>query len=256
MKTFINNFVERIRSDKCRNIINKCGIFVILFYYFVGLLSYITVPITPIYRLFVSSSGFAVAIRILLIAIVLIYSILVVIANKEKIKWHWVVIFVSLLFCCLISIIISPSKYELIYQEALYGVVHKKTISPGFTKNLIMYFSSLADFVFAFCILFILPIVINNKKQILYLLLPIVVICLFECLYSIVKEKDVYLYLIQNPNDIFGGYGHEIKATFVSKQDWGAFLGISFTSAFFSLSIVGTILTCLIKSSLAGYSFA
>lgn len=225
--------VETIRNKVDKNLINKLGIAVIIIYYFLGLLSYIIVPFTQIYKLFVSSSPVAIVIRALMIFMIVVYSLFVLITYKEKIKWRWAVVFASILLLTGLSILISPLTYQYIYTEDLYKVVHVVTLNPGVTRTAVMYFSSICDFVFAFCALFILPLVINDKKKLLYLLIPIVIIGLGECCYSIIKERSNYVYLFTHPDDPYSGYGHDIGATFGNKEDWGAFLTVSYSSASF-----------------------
>ena len=74
-----------------------------------------------------------------------------------------------------------------------------------------------------------------TKKKLLFLLLPIVIIGVLECGYSAIFEKDTYIYMFNHPDDPFGGYNHEIGATFGNKEDWGAFLSVCFVSAFSSI---------------------
>lgn len=232
MITKITNFIENKLSDKLMVIL---GFAILGTFYFVGLLSYITVPIKPIYKLLVSSSTLAVVLRAVMCGLVCLYSIVLVIKYKLKIKWTWLVIFCAVLLMTLIAILISPLSYRYMYVESLYKVVHVVELNPGLTRTIIMYLSSIADFAFAFCIVFILPSIIHDKKKLLFILIPIVVICLFECAYSIIKEKDTYIYLINHPDDPFGGYNHDIGATFGNKEDWGAFLTVATCSSIFSI---------------------
>lgn len=230
--TKIVDFIRNKISDKAMAIM---GVALLGTYYFVGLLSYITVPIKPIYRVLTSSSMVAIILRALMCAFVCLFCIVIVIKYKQKIKWGWLVIFCFVLFMTLISILISPMTYEYMFSESLYKVVHIVLLNPGIPKTIVMYLSSVADFAFAFCILFIMPTVINDKKKLLFILLPIVAIGLFECCYSLVVEKENYLYLLNHPDDPFGGYNNDIGATFGNKEDWGAFLTVSFVSAVASI---------------------
>ena len=232
----IQNFIKEKISDKAMVII---GISLLCIYYFVGLLSYITYPIKSIYKMLVSTSILAIFLRAFLCLLVVLYSIIIVIKYKPKIKWNWLIIFSFSLLMTLVSILISPMTYEYLYVESLYKVVHAVRINPGLPKTIVMFLSSIADFTFAFCILFILPNVINDKRKLLFLLLPIIVICLAECCYSFLVERDCYLYMLSHPDDPFGGYGNEVGASFGNKEDWGAFLMISISSSVASIIFLG-----------------
>ena len=227
----IKSFPDWIRNHISVNVVNKMAIVVILVYYYIGLMSYITTPIPFIYRYFKPSSGVAIGLRAFMTALICLYSILVLIVYKKKFPWKWLVIFAFVLGGTLFAMLISPQTYRYIYVENLYKVVHWVQLSQGTERNIVMFLSAIADFAFAFCALFILPFVINDKKQMLILFVPIVIIGLLECGYSILKEKDTYIYLFTHPDDIYGGYNHDIGATFGNKEDWGAFLTLSFTCA-------------------------
>lgn len=233
----IVGFIDNKISDKLMIIL---GFVILGVFYYIGLLSYITAPIKSIYRLLVSSSTLAVVLRAFTCGLVCLYSILLVVKYRLKIKWSWLVIFCSVLLLTLIAILISPLTYKYIFVEQPYKVVYLVELNPGLTRSIVMYLSSIADFAFAFCIMFILPSIIHDKKKILYIVLPIVAICLFECCYSILKEKDSYIYLINHPDDPFGGYNNEIGATFGNKEDWGAFLTVSTCVAIFSIYTIKT----------------
>lgn len=233
--SFLNIVIERIRTYFPKDKVNKFSIIVILIYYYIGLLSYITVPIRPIYHFFTSGSSVAVVIRAAMTAMLILYSLLVVFVNEEKIQWKWAVVFVYILLFTLISTIISPQTYNYVYiSSGNYGVIYWVQASTGFNRLFTMYLSSISDFALAFCFLFILPIVINNRKQMLILLFPIVLIGLAECGYSLIKEKEEYIKLINFTDPQFGGYNIVIGASFGNKQDWGAFATVAFTCSIVS----------------------
>ena len=229
--TLYNNVCNWIISHIKISVVNKIAVIVILIYYYIGLLSYITVPFPQIFRLFKPNSGIAIGLRAFMVAIICLYSLLVLCVYKKKFPWRWLVAFSFVLLGTLFTMIISPQVYKYVYIESLYKVVHLVQLSQGLNKNIVMFLSAIADFAFAFCALFIMPYALNNKRQLLFLLVPIVFIGCLECCYSIIKEKDIYIYLINNSDDIFGGYGHEAGATFGNKEDWGAFLTLSFVCA-------------------------
>ena len=228
------NFINNL-SDKTIEIV---GIVLLVVYYFVGLLSYITATVHSINRFFTNGSTSAVIIRAFLCLLICAYCLIVVLKYRLKIKWAWLVIFGFLLAMTFISIVISPIEYHYMFVENLYKVVHVLDISPGTSYSIIMFLSSAADFVFGFCLLFILPFVINKPKKLLFLLLPIVLVGILECAYSAIKEKDIYTFLLNNPDDPFGGYGHEAGATFGNKEDWGAFLTVAFASSLASIFFI------------------
>ena len=234
--TIVNKTLDWIRNHFDKDKVNKFSIVVITIYYYVGLLSYITVPIKPIYRLFTSGSSVAVVVRVLMTAMMVLYCLLVVIVNREKAQWKWVMVFVYILLLTLLSAALSPQKYNYIYiSKRNYNTIYWVQASAGFNRLLTMYLSSVSDFALAFCFLFILPIVVNNKKHMFVLLLPIVFVGLLECGYSIIKEKGEYIKLIKMVDPQYGGYNISIGATFGNKEDWGSFLTVAFCSAVFSL---------------------
>ena len=237
--TLINKTIDWIRKHFRKDKVNSFSIIVILLYYYIGLLSYITTPIRPIYHLFTSSSSVAVLLRALMTALVCLYSLLVVIVNREKIQWKWAVIFIYILLFTLISTAISPQTYNYIYiSNSNYQTIYWVQASSGFKRLFTMYLSSVSDFALAFCFLFILPLVVNNKKQIMILTLPIVIIGLLECVYSIIVERGEYIKLLNYTNPEYGGYNINIGASFGNKQDWGAFATVSFISALMSFFLI------------------
>ena len=247
----IRSFIYNKISDKAMLYI---GIVLLCVFYFIGLLSYITVPVPALFRLFKSSSILAILLRAFTCGLICLYSILVIFKYKPKIKWSWLVIFCFVLLSTLVCILISPLTYEYMYVEELYKVVHVVILNPGLGRTVVMFLSSIADFAFAFCILFVLPYVLNDKKKLLWLLLPIVAIGLLECCYSLFKERDLYIYLFNHPDDPFGGYGHEVGATFGNKEDWGAFLTVAISSSLCSIFFLGKTTKEFILKILLGVS--
>jgi len=236
MMEFINNSRNWIINHFSKDKVNRFSIVVIMVYYYVGLLSYITVPIKPVYRLFTSGSSVAVVVRALMTAMMVLYCLLVVIVNKEKIQWKWAIVFTYILLFTLLSTAISPQTYNYIYEsESNYGTVYWVQVSTGLNRLFTMYLSSISDYALAFCFLFILPIVINNRKQVLSLTLLIVVIGLLECGYSIIRERGEYIKLINMVDPQYSGYNINIGATFGNKEDWGAFATVAFCSTLASL---------------------
>lgn len=222
-------------SDKA---VLNTGICLLCAYYFIGLLSYITVPIKSIFKLFVSSSPLAVALRAFMCGLVVLYSILVILKYKLKIKWNWLIIFTFTLFMTFICILLSPSTYDYSYVADLYKVVHVIHLESSSGRTAVMFLSSIADFIFAFCIMFVLPFVINDKKKLLFLLIPIVIIGVLECGYSAIVEKDKYLYMFNHPDDPYGGYNNGVGATFGNKEDWGSFLIVAISASVASFFFV------------------
>ena len=237
MTALVNKSCNWIRTHFPKDRVNKLSVIVIMVYYYLGLLSYITVPIKPIYRLFTSGSSVALIIRAVMTAIMCLYCLLVIIVNREhKIQWKWMIVFIYILLFTLLSAALSPQTYNYIYvSQGNYNVVYWVQASTGFNRLFTMYLSSISDFALAFCFLFILPIVFNNKKQLLILLLPIVFIGLFECCYSIIKEREEYIKLINMVDPQYGGYNIGIGATFGNKEDWGAFATVAFVSTIGSI---------------------
>ena len=230
------SFIQNKISDRAMKI---AAIVLICVYYFIGLMSYITVPIKPIYSLFVSTSLFAVILRAVMCAIICLFSLIVLFKYNLKMPWKWFVLFCFILFMTLICILISPMVYEYMYVENLYKVIDVIRLNPGIKQTAVSYLSSIADFAFAFCILFILPYMYQDKKKLLWLLLPIIGIAVLECFYSIIKERAAYIAFFKDPGNPNSGYALNIRATFVSKQDWGAFLGVAFASSLSCFFILG-----------------
>ena len=236
MKQKITSFIREKISDRAMGAI---GIGLLCFYYFIGLVSYIATPIRPIMRLLGSSSPLSVALRAFTCALIVLFSIIIIIKYKPKIKWAWLVLLGFALLMTLFSILISPAYYDYMFVESAYKVVHVVHEDPGAGRTIIMFLSSVADFLFAFCIMFVLPYVVNDKKKLLWLLLPIIIIGVLECGYSALKEKDIYLYMFNNPDDPFGGYNNGVGATFGNKEDWGSFLMVAIASSFASIFFLG-----------------
>ena len=236
--TLVNNSLDWVRNHFDKNKVNRFSIVVILAYYYIGLLSYITNPWWSIYRFFISSNPIALVVRALMTALICFYSVLIIIVNNEKIKWKWMIIFIYILLFTLISTAISPQTYTYVYVSKLYNIVHKVTVSPGWSSIFKMYLSSISDFAVAFCLLFVFPLVINNKNQIILLLVPIAFIGVIECVYSAVVEKGEYIKLFEMIGSQYGGYEIGIGATFGNKQDWGAFATVSYVSCLISFVLI------------------
>ena len=222
-----NRIFKKITGKVNVDVILKIFMVVILLYYFLGLLSYATVPIKPIYRLFTSSSSVAVIVRAFMTGLICVYSILLLIYKKIKVNWKFLCIFCFVLFCTLVGAIISPMSYKYIYVHSLYKTVYHINLTATYSRTLSLYLSSISDFALAFCFMFVLPYAVKDKKQLLWLLVPIVILGVMECAYSLIKEKDIYIYLLKNSTNEFGGYDVRICATFDSKEEFGSFLTLS-----------------------------
>ena len=222
-----------IQNHFDKKIINNSYPFVFLAYYALGMMSYVMYPWPSISQLFISTGSLAVIVRVIMLFIIGLYSLVVLVVNKVSFEWKWFILFIYILLFTLISLAISPAAYDYVYEANLYQIMHKAHVEPGFGRVLTMYFSSISDFFIAFCFLFILPHAINKKRIIIWLLIPIVILCVIECLYSIIFERQDYIDLIRMVDPQYSGYTIKIRATFVSKQDWGAFLTIAFISSMY-----------------------
>ena len=240
MNSLMKIVTEWVRKHLKAEKVNSFSIVIILSYYYIGLLSYITAPIKPIYHLFTSGSTVAIVLRALTTALICIYCLLVVIVNQEKVKWKWLIIFIYILLFTLLSTSISPQTYNYMYISSTnYGTIYWVQASAGTRRLFTMYLSSISDFALAFCFLFILPVAIKNKKQLLLLTLPIVLIGIGECMYSVVRERSEYIKLFNMIDPQYKGYNINICASFGDKEVWGAFATVAFCSSIVSIFLVG-----------------
>ena len=236
MKDKFASFVENKLTDKVMQII--CVV-LFLAYYFIGMMSYATAPIKPLYSLLVSSSTLAVVLRAFLCGLICLFSLLILYKYKLKFQWKWFILFIAVLLFNLFAIILSPLTYKYLHVEGLYKVVHIIELNPGLGTVVVMYLSALADFALAFCMLFILPTVFHDKKKILWIVLPVVLFGLLECSYSLIVERANYVYRLSHLDDPNTGYTHVVHATFGNKEDWGSFLTVAFCCSLVSLLFLG-----------------
>lgn len=232
-------FLEKCKTEKGKRIINFIAPFVLILYLLIGISAYINwFPGSAKY--FYSSSLSGILIRILSTFLLVGYSLIVLIANEQKLQYRWLLVFGFVLLMCLVSIFISEHHFYFTYKTSLYGFLASKEIIVGYKTLISMYLSSFSDFAFAYCFLFALPFCLKNKKLLLFLTIFIVFFMIAQCGYSLLFERSKYISMITKDADPYSGYNISIGAMFGDKQEFGAFLALGFACSIFSLHLLKT----------------
>lgn len=217
------NFIKNIN-------LSKLFPYVLIFYFVICLLPYIFAPYPTLYWFFVSSS-INLPLRLISSAIFVAFSFLVIIQKRPSFNRFYLIGASLLLVILTLSVFISPRNYTDIIPNSVYAYKTFVNYHVGLIDLLGGYASCIIDLIFSYLFLFILPLV-SNKKNIKPLLIFVFFFVLFECFYSIIFEKQKYIDTFFGNNNAYAGYDIDISGTFISKNQFGAFLIMGFISGF------------------------
>ena len=192
--------------------------FVVVFstYLFEGI-PYVS-SITGSTAFFIASKGLCYS---SLIALIFLYSISH--CNSSAIRQ-----LVPFIFCSIFSFagVITAPIFIDIKITTFYGYILETQTSIGFFDQLLSYCETIVELIFAFAVLFVFSQGTSLKKLKPFFVF-VVLLGIFECIYSVAFQFDSYLALLKffsNPQSGFDGYTNNISGTFLSKNGFGFLL--------------------------------
>lgn len=196
--------------------------FVIMYFILVSL-PYFAYSV-PILGDFVSKGTTQLIYRGMIALLFILYAVCVSISYRIKPNYPWIILLSILLITSMLVPLFSPTFLVTSYTDPQFLYTTISSIQIGMEDNISSVVSLFFDLSFAYCFLFIFPYCLQNRKHIIYILLPVIFLMLFECTYSIIFERSQYMKLFSYTDDGYSGYDIIIQATFGSKNDFGDFL--------------------------------
>jgi O-antigen ligase len=184
----------------------------------------------PVIGPFVSSGNTKLLFRGLVIALFIVYALLINFVLSLKVHWRWIFLFSIIAVTSLFIPIFSPTFLVSSYQDPQYLYWTISSVSVGYYDIVSSFISLCFDLIFAYCFMFILPYCLRKRSQIIWCALPLIILMVVECAYSLYAERDIYKEILSGHYSDYGGYDLVIKATFGSKNDFGDFLLQAFLS--------------------------
>jgi len=229
---FCNSFVDKyLRTEKSQRFLISFAPFIVLLCLALGMLAYLFGIPGFGYR-FSANTPLGILIRFISISVLVLYCLLCVVSLKIRISYNLVIIYSFLLGFNFLMALISPHTYTTMFLSQYFRVGMYYYASTNMATLLISYLSSVADFVWGFCFLLVLPELFRNKKSIMIVFASYVVFMLACCLYSLIKEKDYYILLMTHPEKIGSAIG--AHSVFDSKQSYGVLLCPAFCCSLLS----------------------
>ena len=231
----IQYLFDFLKTEKGKKFVSRFTIASLVIYLLVAISAYATwFPNSPKYFVYSSTSG--IILRILTSVLVIFSGFLVIVSNKEKIKWSYSIPFIVLIFLSFIMIFLTESSFSRAYIEiSPFPYLAYVEASVSFKTIALMFFSSTIDFVFGFLFLFVLPHGIKKRENYLILLLLFIIILFYSCLYSFAKQTTYYVRFFK------GDWKYEsvtIGSIFGNKQQWGIFLSVGLPATICSFFLV------------------
>ena len=227
---------------------------VIILYFVLTLLPYIFSPIPFLTSIF-TNTFVNLILRGVSFLLLVIVSFFTVVRKKPHIPLFYLCCSALLIIFCFLSIFFTKTTFHEVYDNLPYLYKTELTYKVGTISLISGFVSNVIDLAAGFIFLFIFPLVLK-KEDIILLLKIVFFFTVAECLFSLIFEYRKYIDTIFG-NDNYNGYGIDIRASFVSKNDFGAFLIIGFVSSLFLLFytaekqkiiyLIGTILISLIS---------
>lgn len=235
IKAFYSKLSSKLQNERLQNVLYILAPFVILTCLALGLLAYINIVPGFASKFYVGTT-LGTAVRALSFFILFIYSILCVISLRLKLNYKLVVVYIILMFMNFIMIFASPHQYETLFLSQYYRIGEYFVTSVSYKNILISFMSSVVDFLWGFCFLWVLPLLFKNKKQILLVLLPFILIMLITCIYSFIFERKIFILVFTDPSQIGSATG--LQSMFDTKQTFGVFLCPAFCCSLLSIKLV------------------
>ncbi len=210
-------------------ILNKKELFIKMFvpfmiiYFILVALPYFAYSV-PILGSFVSEGASKLIYRGVIALVFILYAVCIAISHHIKPNYPWLILFFILLITSMLVPFFSPTFLVTRYTDPQYLYTTVSSIQIGMEDNISSIISLFFDLSFAYCFMFIFPSVLKNRRQVIYILLPVIGLMTIECLYSVIFEASQYAKLFSYVNNGFDGYDIVIQASFGSKNDYGDFL--------------------------------
>lgn len=225
--------VDILRRLKKLNLETLFSWFIIV-YFFLLVLPYCLAPLRQVY-LFLDNQFVNISLRAVASLLMVSLSTLIYIKHKPPLNKPYLVLTGLLVVCLFLSSICTKPTFSSLITHNPYVYMTFVSYNVGSIEILGGIASCLIDLIFGYSFLFILPIVANNKT-IKRFIMVVIVFVVFEILYSLVFEFDKYVATLSGGGS-YGGYDIDIRATFISKNQFGAFLIMGFICSLLSLHL-------------------
>ncbi len=178
-----------------------------------------------------TNSIVAYIIRFGFIALYVFFGLILMVANRFKPKYAWIIMFSILSLLSLISNFTSPDNI-VSYSVYFTSKVSITTQTIGTLSKLIDSFRFIASLLFLYFLITVYPYCFKNRNQFSYVVLPAIIIGLIGVFYTLIFENKLL-------NDAIQGRGSPegIISIFHSKNAYGIFLfngAVASTFIFFS----------------------
>jgi len=159
------------------------------------------------------------------------YSFLLMKANKLRINISWAVILIVMAAIYLVAWMIVPLSYQY-YSETFERGVIFYSMNIGQLWVLEGFLTFLAEEAIFLCIISFFPFCVKDRKAVIWPLVAVVALVAFSCLFSYLKEMDLYKALIRGDDETSS---NPLRSIFHSKNAFGIFL---FNGSFASLFLI------------------
>ena len=237
MKQKIINFCNFLKTDKAKKYIAIFAFLSLLIYFVIGISAYASwFPGSTKFFVYNSSSG--LIFRILTSGLVILSGIFVLISYRDKINWKWWLILPIWLLVSLLMVFVTTREYYVLYRgQTLYDFMTEQNQYVSLATMLKMFFSFGIDILFGFLLFFAFPKTLG-KKHFLIIGLLFLLIILYSCFYSLVKDRSYFIYFFKGD---WKYTAESIGSIFGNKQQWGIFLASVFPIAAISIWIIHNI---------------
>ena len=165
-----------------------------------------------------SNSTIAFIFRFSFLAFYALFGIVLMIANRLRIKWFFFIGSILLLLLFVITTFTSPDS---VVSYSLYftGKISFSSTTLGVYTKLVHIARFGGDLVFFFFLLNCYPYCFKNRNQFTYVILPIIVIPLFGLVYTLIFERHIMSSVIDGTLS-----AENLHSIFHSKNAYGIFL--------------------------------
>lgn len=211
----------KLRSHKEK--INRFFPYVFIIYFLLNFSSYYLGGIAPI-KYIVTSSFFTLGTKITSYLILIVYSIVLAIANEYAVKKNYIFTFIFIFLISLLSTIYVPKNVTFITQNN-FNISVRTTLKLGVFDLILGNFNFLIDLIIMFFYTFLFRQSIF-KKDLLPFFRFIVVFTLIQIIYTFIFQYNDYLYYFGKVAGQveFTGYDTNLSGTFQSKNGFGFLL--------------------------------
>lgn len=196
---------------------------VLILYFFLVGFSYFAYGI-PVIGNYIPKGNINLIFRGLVTLMFVVYALLINYVLQLEIHWKWIFLFSIIAITSLFIPIFSPTFLVSSYQDPQFLYWTISSVQIGASDTISSFVALSFDLIFAYCFMFVFPYCFKKRTQVIWCVLPLIILMVLECGYSIISEADMYKEILSGKYSDYGGYDLVIQATFGSKNDFGDFL--------------------------------